>query len=70
MGFRRKMSDKVSVSDFEYVDDMGLVSDTMDVLEEALRVLNGLCVRMGLTINARKTKTLAVHPTCTHSATP
>ena len=67
MGSMRKMRDEVSVSDLEYADDMALVSDSMNVLEEALRVLNSLCVGMGLTINARKTKMLAVRPTCTHN---
>ena len=38
----------------------------MDVLEEALRVFNILCAGMGLIINARKTKVLAVCPGCTH----
>ena len=40
VGGRRKMIDKVIVSDLECSDDMARVSDSMDALEEALRVLN------------------------------
>ena len=52
------------------MDDVALVSDAMDALEETLMVFNGLCVGMGLKINAKKTKVLAVHPLCAHSAPP
>ena len=62
VGSRRKWRGEVNVKDLEYGDDMTLVSDSMDALEEMLRTLSGLYVGMGLTVNARKTKILAVHP--------
>ena len=43
VGSKRKMRE-VSFSYLEFTDDMVLVSDSMDTLEEALRVLNRLCV--------------------------
>ena len=67
---RRKMRGQVSFRNLEYADDMALVSDTMDALEDTSRVLNGLCVGIGLKINAKKTKVLAVCPHCAQSAPP
>ena len=46
VGSRMKMRDNVIVSDLEYADDMVLVSDSMDVLKEALRVLKTFGVGM------------------------
>ena len=53
VGSRKKMKREVNVRDLEYVDDIAMVSDSMDALEEALRVLNSLCVGMGLKIKYR-----------------
>ena len=64
VGGRRKMRERVNVSDLEYADDATLVSDSMDALEEVLKMLNRVCVGMELTINARKIKVLAVCPFC------
>ena len=49
---------------------MGLVNDSIDVLVEVLRVLNSLCVGMGLMIGARTTKVLAACPVCAHNTSP
>ena len=57
------MSSDVLIQDLEYADDMALVSDSMDALEELLRALSALCTGMGLSVNAGKTKILAVRPT-------
>ena len=63
MGSRKKMREEVSIQDLEYADDMTLVSDSMDVLEELLRILHTTCLGMGLSISCKKFKILAVCPT-------
>jgi len=63
VGSRKKMREEVSIQDLEYADDMTLVSDSMDVLEELLRILHTTCLGMGLSISCKKFKILAVCPT-------
>ena len=70
VGNRKKMRREVSIKDLEYVDDMALVSDSMDALEEILRALDATCSEMGLTISSKKTKILAVHPTSSSNTPP
>ena len=50
------------VSDLEYADDMALLSSSWSDLEVTIRSLHQYCTSMGLTINCRKTKTLAGMP--------
>ena len=50
------------MSDLEYADDMALVSDSYDGLTTLLESLDSKCRHMGLTINCKKTKLLAVLP--------
>ena len=52
------------------MDDIALVSDSMDAMEEVLRVLDASCLGMGLTISSEKTKILAVHPYISSSTAP
>ena len=62
VGNRKKLTSEVSVSDLEYADDMALVSDSYDGLTTLLESLDSKCRHMGLTINCKKTKLLAVLP--------
>ena len=52
------------------MDDIALVSDSMDTMEEILRVLDASCLGMELTISLEKTKILAVHPYISSSTPP
>ena len=63
IGDRRKMTLETLVSDLVYVDDMALLSSSWSDLEVMIKSLHQYCTAMGLTINCRKTKTLAVLPT-------
>ena len=50
------MREEANVSDLEHADDMALVNDDLvDTLEEVLKMLNRVCVGMGLSINEGKT---------------
>ena len=49
---------------------MALMNELMEALEKALRALNSLCARMGVIINARRTKIPAVCPVCAHNVSP
>ena len=62
MGSRKKMSSELILQDLEYVDDMALFSDSMDLLEELMQAMEVSCSEMGLTIRSTKSKILAVHP--------
>ena len=62
IGDRRKMTLETLVSDLEYADEMALISSSWSDLEEMIKSLHQCCSAMGLTINCRKTKTLAVLP--------
>jgi len=62
VGSRKKMRHEVVIKDLEYADDMVLVSDSMGLLEEILRTLHSTCSGMGLSINTKKTKILAMCP--------
>ena len=57
---QRKMSRKLPLCDFEYADDMALISDSMDMLGEVLRAMEVSCNEMGLTISSKKTQILYV----------
>ena len=50
------------MSDLGYADDMALISDSYESLSTLLKSLNSSCHHMGLTINYKKTKLLAVLP--------
>ena len=63
VGNRKKLTSEVSVSDLEYADDMALISDSYTGLTTLLESLDSTCRHMGLTINYKKTKLLAVLPT-------
>ena len=41
------MREDVSIQDLEYADDMTLVSESVDVLEEVLRILHTTCLGNG-----------------------
>ena len=60
VGNRKKLTSEVSVSDFEYADNMALISDSYESLSSLLKSLDSSCHHMGLTINYKKTKLLAV----------
>ena len=60
---RKKTRREMSIRDFEYADDMALVSGCMGALEEILRTLDASCLRMGPTMSVKKTKILAIWPT-------
>ena len=62
IGDRRKMTLETLVSDLEYADDMALMSNSWSDLEVMIKSLHQHCTAMGLTINCKKTKTLAVLP--------
>ena len=47
------MREEVSIQDLEYADDMTLVSDSMDVLEELLRILHTTAWEWGCLLAAR-----------------
>ena len=51
------------VSDMEYVDDMTLLFSSWSDLKVTIKSLHQNCTAMGLTINCRNTKTLAILPT-------
>ena len=70
VGDRRKLRKVDNVSDLEYADNMALLSDSMDELEKTLKMLNSVYVWTGLSINAKKTKVLAVRPVCIQSVPP
>ena len=53
------------VSDLEYADDMALLSSSWSDSEVMIRSLHQYCTAIGLTINCRKTKTLAGMPSST-----
>ena len=50
------------MSDLENADDMALISDSYESLSSLLKSLDSSCHHMGLTINYKKTKLLAVLP--------
>ena len=56
---RRWMTLEILVSDLEYADDMALLSTSCSDLELMIKFLYQHYTSMGLTINCRKTKTLA-----------
>ena len=59
------------MSDLEYADDMALISDSHESLSSLLKSLDSSCHHMGLTINYKKTKLLAVLPGAdAHSPSP
>ena len=62
IGDRKKMTLETLVSDLEYADDMALMSNSWSDLEVIIKYLHQHCTAMGLTINCKKTKTLAVLP--------
>ena len=62
IGDRRKITLGTLVSDLEYADDMDLLSILWSDLEVTIKSLHQYCTSMGLTINCRKTKTLAGMP--------
>ena len=62
VGNRKKLTSEVSVTDLEYADDMALISDSYVGLTTLLESLDSKCRHMGLTINCKKTKLLAVLP--------
>ena len=71
LGNRKKLTSEVSVSDLEYADDMALISDSYESLSSLLKSLDSSCHHMGLTINYKKTKLLAVLPGAdTHPPSP
>ena len=70
VGSRRKMKNQVTMSDLEYADDMALIADSMDTLEEVLSTLHITCSGMGLCINTKKTKILAICPSSSPTNTP
>ena len=57
-----QLTSTVSVSDLEYADNMALISETFEGLTSLLESLDSKCHQMGLTINYKKTKLLAVLP--------
>ena len=63
VGNRKQMHHRALIPDLDYVDDMCLVSDSMDKLEEMLMDMDESCSEMGLTISTRMTKIMAVLPT-------
>ena len=62
VGNRKKLTSEILVSDLEYADDMALICDSYDGLTTLLESLDSKCLHMGLTINCKKTKLLAVLP--------
>ena len=71
LGKRKNLTSEVSVSDLEYVDDIALISDSYESLSFLLKSLDSSCHHMGLTINYKKTKLLAVLPGAdAHSPSP
>ena len=71
VGNRKKLTSEVSVSDLEYADDMALISDSYESLSYLLKSLDSSCHHIGLTINYKKTKLLAVLPGAdAHSPSP
>ena len=60
IGDQKKMTLETLVSDLEYADDMALMSNPWSDLEVMIKSLHQHCTAMGLTINCKKTKTLAV----------
>ena len=48
------------MSDLEYTDDMAVICDSYESLSTLLESLDSSCHHMGLTINYKKTKLLAV----------
>ena len=70
VGSRRKMKNQVTMSDLEYADDMALIADSMGTLEEVLLTLHTTWSGMGLSINTKKTKNLAICPSSSSTSTP
>ena len=62
IGDRKKMTLETLISDLEYADDMALMSNSWSDLEVMIKSLHQHCTAMGLTINCKKTKKLAVLP--------
>ena len=54
------MRSSVLIQALEHADDVALVSNSLDALEEVLRSLDVVCSGLGLFINSRKTKLLAI----------
>ena len=63
VGSRKKMSEKRLVQDLKCADDLCLVAASRVSLEG---MLHSLCTEMGLSINTKKTKILAVLPQPPH----
>ena len=61
VGNKKKMTERRFVQDLDYADDMCLVAASRDSLEGMLHSVDKACTDMGLTINTKKTKILAVH---------
>ena len=64
------MSRELALQDLEYADDMALISDSRGLLEELIQAMEVSCSEMGLTISAKNTKILAVHPAVRPSQAP
>ena len=64
------MKNQITMSDFEYADNMALIEDSMSTLEEVLSTLHVTCSGMGLCINTKKTKILAICPSSSSTSTP
>ena len=51
-----------ALTDGDFVGDLALVTDSMQQLIDALNVLQEEAVKVGLTVNWRKTKIIVVKP--------
>ena len=62
VGNRKTLQLETLVTDLEYADDMALLADNWSDLTSMLDTLNTCCTQLGLAINCKKTKSLAVLP--------
>ena len=69
VGSGKNMRIEVCIRDLENADNMALVGDSIDTLEEILRVFDASCLGMGLTISSRKIEILAVRPMISSNTT-
>ena len=65
IGDRKRIALETLDSDPEYANEMALLSSIWSDSEVMIRSLRQYCTAMGLNINCRKTKTLAVMPSST-----
>ena len=66
LSFGLKFGDH-TITDVDFADDLAILSDSMEQLLEALRILREEAAKVGLHINWNKTKIIAIEPVFSYS---